>query len=112
MGIFKRKNHRVLDLSENYKIQKERLAGRKEEREDNSEKNSGAFGFLGDMASASGSVSETAETLEFSSVEDKRKQLSKKLLQITEKLEDLSNQIYHLQQRMEVVERKSGVGRY
>jgi hypothetical protein len=31
-------------------------------------------------------------------------------MDITEKMEDLGNQIYHLQQRLEVIERKVGVG--
>ena len=43
---------------------------------------------------------------------EKRKKLAKRLLDMTEKIEDLSNQIYHLQQRIEVLERKSNIGGY
>ena len=42
--------------------------------------------------------------------EEKKKKLAKRLLDITTKLEELSNQIYHIQQRLEVLERKAGVG--
>ena len=43
---------------------------------------------------------------------DKKKKLAKRLMDITDKLEDISNQIYHLQQRLEVIERKMDIGRY
>ena len=33
-------------------------------------------------------------------------------MDITNKLEDLSNQIYHLQQRVEVLEKKTNTGNY
>jgi hypothetical protein len=44
--------------------------------------------------------------------EEKRRKLAKRLVEMTKKLEDLDNKIYHLQQRIEVLERKntSGVG--
>jgi|TARA_Y100000310_G_scaffold285281_1_gene308652 predicted nucleic acid-binding Zn-ribbon protein len=45
----------------------------------------------------------------FQTPEEKRKKLAKRLVDITEKLEDLSNQIYHLGQRIEVLEKKSSV---
>lgn len=45
------------------------------------------------------------------SPEERRKRLAKRLVDMIEKIEDLSNQIYHLQQRMEVVERKLGASR-
>ena len=41
---------------------------------------------------------------------EKRKKLAKRLIDMTTKVEDLSNQVYSLQQRIEVLERKSGVG--
>jgi len=41
---------------------------------------------------------------------EKRKKLAKRLIDMTNKMEDLSNQVYSLQQRIEVLERKSGVG--
>ncbi|MCK5609954.1 hypothetical protein KAR91_49230 [Candidatus Pacearchaeota archaeon] len=41
---------------------------------------------------------------------EKRKKLAKRLIDMTTKMEDLTNQLYSLQQRIEVLERKSGVG--
>ena len=39
--------------------------------------------------------------------EEKRKKLAKRIIDMTEKIEDVSNQLYHLQQRVEVLEKKS-----
>jgi peptidoglycan hydrolase CwlO-like protein len=44
-----------------------------------------------------------------SEIGEKKKKLAKRLMDMTSKVEDLSNQIYHLQQRIEVLERKMGV---
>ena len=55
--------------------------------------------------------SEKAEDKDsFQTPEEKRKKLAKRLIDITEKLEDLSNQIYHLGQRVEVLEKKNDIG--
>lgn len=40
--------------------------------------------------------------------EERRKKLAKRMIDMTEKIEDLSNQIYHLQNRIEVLEKKTG----
>ena len=111
MALFRRKDRGVLDLTEKYRRDQEKAAETQSDSETSSTGTSSAFGFLGDMASASSSG--TDETVDVASqVETRRRELSKKLLQLTEKIEDLSNQIYHLQQRIEVLERKSGVGSY
>jgi len=39
---------------------------------------------------------------------EKRKKLAKRLMDMTTKIEDLSNQVYQMQQRIEVLERKTG----
>jgi len=39
--------------------------------------------------------------------EERRKKLAKRISDMTEKIEDVSNQLYHLQQRVEVLEKKS-----
>jgi hypothetical protein len=39
----------------------------------------------------------------------RKSRLAKRLMDMTEKLEDINNQIYHLQQRIDVLEKKSGV---
>jgi len=117
MAIFRRKDKGILDLTEKYRRDQERAAEMRSElmsSPSSTTDSSSAFGFLGSMASASNSSSNTTESYApiGESAEEKRRQLSKKLLNLTEKLEDLSNQIYHLQQRIEVLERKAGVGGY
>jgi prefoldin subunit 5 len=42
-------------------------------------------------------------------IEDRRAKLIKRLTNMTDKLEELSNQIYKLQQRIEVLERKANI---
>ena len=116
MALFRSKEKGVLDLTEKYRRDQERLSNLNKDSEtsatDSSSSSSSAFSFLGDMASASSS-STTDETVDVAShVETRRREISKRFLQLTEKMEDLSNQIYHLQQRIEVLERKSGVGDY
>lgn len=107
MGFFgiKRKSD-VLDLSKGYSkpIQK----NTKEDvdltkKDDNS--STIAFPFFG--SSNFNSEQNTPETLESS--EEKRKKLAKRLVDMTNKLEELDNKIYHLQQRVEVLEKKEGL---
>ena len=74
------------------------------------------FNFLSGLANAAGSQNSTENSSESSYVDvssnpdEKRRRLAKRLMAITDKLEDISNQIYHLQQRLEVIEKKTGVG--
>ena len=114
MGIFRRKNRGVLDLTEKYRRDQERAAEMQSESASSTSESSNAFGFLGNMATASTSSSEASDNYPTvgGDAAERRRELSKKLLNLTEKLEDLSNQIYHLQQRIEVLERKAGVGAY
>jgi hypothetical protein len=69
----------------------------------------GSFGFLRDMASSVPDPQYPVPTYSEGeeSPEDRRRKLAKRLGDITEKLEDLSTQIYHLQQRVELLERKT-----
>ncbi len=46
------------------------------------------------------------------SPEEKRRKLTKRLMDITNQLEEISNQLYHLQQRVEVLEKKTGGSGY
>lgn len=125
LGFRKRKD--FVDLGEHYRKQQERANNMREDiAEVNSQRNSSptnegssnAFGFFSSMASAGSSASEDSVPTNYGSSESvnpeerRRRILNKKLSTITDKLEDLSNQIYHLQQRVEVLERKNGVGRY
>ncbi len=120
-----RKKDRVIDLSARYKREQEKAAeietGSPETGVESPSQS--AFGFLGNLASG-GSSSESTSS-EISSPEsdtgyvdvsggsdERKRKLAKRLLDITNKLEELSNQIYHLQQKVEVLERKMGVGNY
>ena len=108
MGLFGfGKKNKVLDLTENYKRQIEK-AERTRQSQKNSSASSGAGPFSFFDSNAEGSPE---STLDLSSADEKRKKLAKRIMEMTEKVEDLSNQIYHLQQRLEVLERKSDVKR-
>lgn len=45
------------------------------------------------------------------SAEERRRRLAKRLSDMTDKLEDISTKIYHLQQRLEVLEKKANINR-
>ena len=45
------------------------------------------------------------------SVEEKRRKLAKRFSDMTAKIEELSNQVYHLQQRIELLEKKLDIKR-
>ena len=113
MGLFGfGKNKNVLDLSERYKKQQEKASQMIEDSREANTSSQGAFGFLGNLAS-SNSEAESKDYADISeNPEEKRRKFAKRLIDMTTKMEDLSNQIYHLQQRIEVLEKKSGVGSY
>ena len=112
LGFGKKKD--FVDLGEKWRKQKARADEMKSEMVPVADSASNAFGFLGGLANASDSSSErSSDYVDVSSgnsdAEEKKRRLTKRLVAITEKLEDLSNQIYHLQQRIELIERKAGV---
>jgi len=123
MGLFGfGKKDKVIDLSERYKKQQEKL---KEIQADSSNtrgsSSSGgnAFSLFDGMSSGSSSSpsygsssTQSNDALDLSSSEDRKRKLAKRLLEITNKLEDISNQIYHLQQRVELLERKNNVSSF
>ncbi len=116
MAFFKRKP-KIVDLSEHYHKQQEKIQAMKEEsKEDSSESStSSGFGFLGNLASSASSnvVEDSDGYLDVAgNPSEKRKRLAKRIMDMTTKMEDLSNQIYHLQQRIEVLERKLHVKDY
>lgn len=53
--------------------------------------------------------SSTSETLD---ADEKRRRLAMRLKNMTDRIEEMSNQIYHLQQRIEVLEKKTNLGSY
>jgi hypothetical protein len=115
MGLFDfGKKSRVLDLSERYRKQQkesERIANSIDASEKTEEKTSAPFFPFFDSSPKS-VPEEKTETADFESAEERKKKLAKRLMDITEKLEDLSNQIYHLTQRLEVMEKKLKVARF
>jgi len=74
---------------------------------------SSGIGFFGAISKTVSQNSEpnnfNSGTPDFASVEEKKKRLAKRLVEMTDKIEELSNQIYHLQQRVEVLERKNNL---
>lgn len=105
MAFFRRKK-KFLDLTEHYKKQQERASEiASENQQDN---------FLGSLASASTpSQTETTDYVDLSgNLEGKRRKLAKRLIDMTNKMEEISNQLYHLQQRIEVLEKKTDVNRF
>ena len=120
MGFFKRNKEKdVLDLTERYEKAKSNLMqGEPVEDTSSSETSSqdsaSGLGFLGSMASSSSSAqTPSSSSVDYVEVagEERKKKLAKRFMDMTEKIEDLSNQIYHLQQRIEVLERKGGINR-
>jgi hypothetical protein len=67
-------------------------------------------GAMPSSTSSPGYVSENSEGGSNLTPEEKRQRLGRRLLDMTNKIEDLSNQIYHLQQRIEVLEKKNSSG--
>jgi len=109
MGLFRKKD-RVIDLSERYRKQQARAEEIKQESQNLPKNNSEGFGFFGAIANTvSKNNEDNSEYVDMPAVDERRKKLAKRLMDMTEKIEDMSNQIYHLQQRIEVLERKAGV---
>jgi len=112
MGFFgfKRKKD-VIDLTERYNKQQEKLNN--SETISSSTSDTGGLGFFASMANSAKSANTEQESAEYadlsSGFEDKKKKLAKRLIDMTDKLEDLGNQIYHLQQRIELLEKKCGI---
>ncbi|VVB82997.1 Uncharacterised protein [uncultured archaeon] len=103
MGLFGKRD-KFVDLSEGYS---RKSSMRKTARptpqveEDN---------FLGSIAnsntSTSSEVSWDNDSPQQETFPDKKQKLAKRLFDMTEKMEDLSNQVYHLKQRVELLEKK------
>ncbi len=112
MGLFGfgKKGSDIVDLAERYRKQKEREEIAKTKQ---TEKSSppGMFSFF-DSPSKSNSAQDYEGVIDLSNNSDeKKKRFAKRLVDMTEKLEELSNSIYHLQQRIEVLEKKANLNR-
>jgi len=120
MKFFRRKE-KVLDLTKTYERDYERIKQRKERDNfnlnnisENSLEKKEITPFLGfeslaqNQENSSGMNSSFNES--FSSGDDDRKRkLAKRLADMTEKVEELSNEVYRLKQRIEVLEKKNNV---
>ncbi|MBM3228489.1 hypothetical protein FJZ20_01210 [Candidatus Pacearchaeota archaeon] len=112
MGLFGfgKKGSDIVDLAERYRKQKEREEMEKTKTVEKTS-SSGIFSFF-DSASNSKSEQDNEEVLDLTNnTDEKKKKFAKRLVDMTEKLEELSNSIYHLQQRIEVLEKKANVNR-
>jgi len=116
MGWFSKRRD-VIDLSERYKREQEKVA--EIQGVENSEPS--PFSIFGAVSSGINSVEKSISNTETNSeegvsiplsTEEKKKRFAQRLSDMTNKLEELSNQIYHLQQRVEVLEKKSGSSTY
>jgi len=126
MKFFGKKKKKTIDLTGDYSKQKEREKRIKADLEKiqshqnsslskNNDSVNETTGFLGGLANM-GSQNQKTETYSNTSqsqssqpmdIDERRRKLTKRLLDMTEKIEDISNQIYHLQQRIEVLEKKN-----
>jgi hypothetical protein len=103
MGIFGKKRDNVIDLRGSYKIPEKSFA-KVAVKKDSSDMS--AFGFM-DNSSSNSSSSNDSDYVNLSSDNgDKKSKIAKRLLDMTDKLEDISNQIYHMKQRIEIIEKK------
>ncbi len=104
MGLFNfwRKD-KVIDLGEKY---------RQKESQSRSDKDSDSSGLFSDSALGSSDSPENSENAnqdDSGSAEEKKKRLAKRLLDIAIRLDENSTQIYHLQKRVELLEKKTGI---
>ena|SRR4030042_6942466 len=103
MGLFGKK--KILDLSEGYRSPARKIPAKSEKSDS---------GFLNDMANSSSDSSSTSDNLSWDNdapatageYQNKKQKIAKRLLDMTDKIEDLSNQVYHLKQRIELLEKK------
>ena len=113
MGLFNKNRNKVVDLTAHFEKQKEKADQMRAFAKESQQPETNAFSFLGNLASSASNNSSSTEDSEYVNVsgnyEEKKTKLAKRLLDMTNKMEDLSNQIYHLQQRIELLERKSGI---
>lgn len=99
------KKRGVLDLTEQYRYKQERVSKIKEEVE----KPATPFSIFGDNTQSFNSNNESTERPALG-IEERRRRLINRLKNLTEQIDSLSSQLYKLQQRVEVLERKSGSG--
>ena len=106
MGFFSWGKKDVVDLTGDYK----RTPSKKDSGDSTVRGEGDAMRLLGGLANAGSSDEDDSEYSEggsSESIEEKRRKLAKRLIDMTNRIDDLSNQVYHLQQRLEVLEKKN-----
>ncbi len=101
MGFFGFGERKVVDLGERYRKQQEKT--KTEMPADAGDANILSLMGVGKTPGSSGDFNLD------DSASERRKKLLKRLTDMTQRLDDLSSQVYHLQQRIELLERKVGV---
>ncbi len=125
MGLFKKKKSDFIDLGERYKKQQDKIESSvsrtlaESEKEKRASENTNSNANFFNMFNSDNSNSSVSESSDSSGVygdtvnpDEKRRRLTRRLKEMTDKLENISNQIYHLQQRMELVEKKLNISKY
>jgi len=117
MGFFKfGKNRDFVDLGERYRKQQERANSAESASDDGKGSNDEVpFSFFNAQSEETGKSNnnESEEIIDISdTIDSRKKKLSRRILDMTNKLEEAENNIYHLQQRIEVLERKLDVNRF
>ena len=94
MGLFGfgNKTSNVVDLAERYR--------QKKDLEEASEAE----------AKSGQGVKNPSDFSDTDTTEERKRKLAKRIVDMATKIDDLSNQIYHLQQRIELLERKASIG--
>lgn len=116
MGFFDfLRRDKVIDYSEGFR-QRQKKEAPKTEATGTGTANPLGFSFFDSPATTTSTSSSTNSSMgsDFGSdesTEERKRRLAKRIADMTEKTEDLSNQIYHLQQRLEVLERRLDVRR-
>ncbi len=104
MGLFGLgKKDNFVDLTERYKKQKEKIENIQEESKEEQVQSPGIFGMFG----GTNQPAATEENSNGEEIVERKRKLAKRLMDMTDKIEDLSNQIYHLQQRVEILENRN-----
>lgn len=108
MGFFGSKK-KVVDWSAGYRADKKAA----ERTSSKTEEPASDLGFLGGFSnsdtnsSSSNDVSwDNEPSATVGDYQNKKQKLARRFMDMTNKIEDLSNQLYHMKQRMEVIEKK------
>ena len=125
MVFFKKKSKKnkkqedFIDLRKYHLRNQEKLKNLRQEIQDEKQDISGedrknispGFSFFDNPPSVNNSQQEDT-FINLSELNEKKKKLAKRIAEMTTKIEDLSNQVYHIQQRLELIERKLDVNRF